>query len=531
MAPSGREQSTRSGDAVSRRWLLWTALGGALLLTVACRDMQFSPDSIHYTDVARTLLREHTAATYHLTLNSRSVPDPRLYWPPGYPLALAIVMAAGASVQTAAWVVAVVSWSAALLLLVFWLRRPEWGIAGAVSFIFLIFVCGVAFRAWSEGPYTALMLGALVCMAAALAADAPRRAAWLGLAAGVLTAGAALCRYPGIVIIAALGLTAAAAPRNDENTGPIRRSAGAVMLGAAVLIICAWIARNIALTGAPFGPARPPGERSLLEIFAALGQSVYLDFGAVLLALLFATVGYHTFPQRSAADGPDAQRRTFLRTLALAALLSAAAQLALVLLTYILWQVDEPPTKRYFLPAYICTLTAGLALIAMTRPPDDVLRRRWPLVVLLAGPLLLGPTVAAMMSHDVTPQRTAVENWIEANTSPDTLIIGHRIWPVRFYTDRPVLQSGQVADPSVYDGFRVAAFLHRFGARFDDAYLLLPDLIPAQQRREIIAGYRQAGLAPQPVADIPTRTYDGAREFIMQVYRVRGGFGNATPGE
>jgi len=406
------------------------------------------------------------------------------------------------------------------VLLVCWLPRAEWGLLGAVAGIYLIFVCGMAFRAWSEGPYSALMIGSLVCLAAAVASGDGHRAAWLGLGAGALAGGAAMCRYPGIVIIPALGLAALVAPLRRDNAQAIRRSAVLPMVGGAALIVGPWIARNLWLTGVAFGPQRPPSERPLMSIISALGASVYLDFGAVLLALLFAAVGYHALRTDNPECEGDAPDRSFLTTLALAALLCAAAHVAIVLLAHILWQVDEPPDKRHFFPAYLCALLAGLALIAMARPPEGALRRRWPIVLLLALPLVIGPMMAGMASRDVTPQRTALEDWVEATTGDEDLIIGHRAWPVRFYTGRPVLQSGQATDPSVYDGARVAAFLRRFGGRFGAAYLLLPDLIPKAERRSILDGYEQAGLQVQETADVPTREHDGPREFVMRVYRV-----------
>lgn len=517
--PSPGNAEHPRGARPDRRWVLIVTLAGAVLLAVACRHMQFSPDSIHYADVTRTLLREHTAATWHLTLNSQRVPDSQLYWPPGYPLLLAGAMAAGASLPTAAWIVAVLGWTATLALLVCWLPRAEWGLLGAVSFIYLIFVCGVAFRAWSEPPYCALMLGALICLAMALSRPRARHAFGSGLAAGLLVGGAIMCRYPGIALVPALALTALVAPISGPRHLRVRIVGLLAPLAGAALIVGPWVARNLALTGAAFGPERPVSTRALPDIFAALGRSVYTDFGAILLALLFAVVGYHAMRRGDEAGGPPPDR-AFLRTLAIAALLAAAAQLALTLFTHALYQVDEPPNTRYFFPAYLCLLMAGLTLIGPARAPTEGLRRRWPEVALLALPLVLGPLVAERASTDVTPRRTALEAWVEGNTAPNALIIGHRAWPVRFYTLRPVLESGQAADPSVYNGPEVARFLRRFGERFDEVFLLLPDTIPEPERAAILVEYEAAGLIIEETADVPTRAHDRPRELVVGVYRV-----------
>lgn len=517
--PSPERAGPARGVRPNRRWVVIVALVGAALFAVACRQMQFSPDSMHYADVARTLLREQTAATWHLTLNSQRVPDPQLYWPPGYPLLLAGAMAAGASLPIAAWIVAVLGCTAALVLLVCWLPRAEWGLLGAVGFIYLVFVCGVAFRAWSEPAYSALMLGALVCLAMALSRQRARHAFGPAFAAGLLAGGAVMFRYPGIALVPALALTALVAPVAGPRRLRVRVVGVLAPLAGAALVVGPWVARNLALTGTAFGPERPASTRALTDILAALGGSVYLDFGALLLALLFAAVGYHATRPGDDADGPPPDR-AFLRTLAIAALLAAGAQLALTLLTHVLFQVDEPPNTRYFFPSYLCVLLAGLALIGPARPPAGALRRRWPAVALLALPLVLGPVLAERAARDATPRRTALEAWVEVNTAPSALIIGHRAWPVRFYTGRPVLQSGQVADPSVYHGPEVARFLRRFGEHFDGVFLLLPDTIPEGERATILGGYRAAGLTMDETADVPTRAHDRPRELVVGVYRV-----------
>jgi len=91
---------------------------------------------------------------------------------------------------------------------------------------------------------------------------------------------------------------------------------------------------------------------------------------------------------------------------------------------------------------------------------------------------------------------------------------------VRFYTLRPMLESGQAADPSVYNGPEVARFLRRFGERFDGAFLLLPDTIPEAERTAILVGYEAAGLIIEETADVPTRAHDRPRELVVGVYRV-----------
>jgi hypothetical protein len=83
-----------------------------------------------------------------------------------------------------------------------------------------------------------------------------------------------------------------------------------------------------------------------------------------------------------------------------------------------------------------------------------------------------------------------------------------------------MLESGQAADPSVYNGPEVARFLRRFGERFDGAFLLLPDTISEPERAAILVGYEAAGLIIEETADVPTRAHDRPRELVVGVYRV-----------
>ncbi|MFW6437391.1 MAG: hypothetical protein ACOCZ7_00140 [Armatimonadota bacterium] len=510
----------------------------AILLAISCRTMQFNPDSIHYVDVARTIVQDHVIGTWHLTADSQRMPDTLLYWPPLYPIALAVFIGMGLSAGAAAWAVSVAGYTASAWLLSMWLKRPALGIAGVLAFIHLAFLSGVPFRAWSESTFVPLMLGSLVVMAAATASSSARRAGWLGLGAGALAGGAMLARYPGLAIAPALAAVIFLAPWYEDEEEGVRRNGLLAAMGGMALVVIPWLVRNVALNGRLFGPARPPNMRPISEILFFTGTSVYYDLGALLLALIFGVVGFHLVRRRGAgADGdghqpggsviPPLQNSedgllrdwVFSGGLAAGALVCALSQIALILLTYLLFQVDEPPTKRYFFPAYTCVLLAGLALFQRARLPENVLGERWGLMLALAAPIVIGPIFAGSVATNVTPRETQLDQWIEENTQPNDLIIADRGWPIRFNTGRPVLEAGQVAATPITEGEKVAAVLDLAGDRVGDVYVVPRE---GDETRRVLASYAAAGLRVEEVATVETLAHDRqAREAYEQaVYRV-----------
>ncbi len=210
--------------------------------------------------------------------------------------------------------------------------------------------------------------------------------------------------------------------------------------------------------------------------------------------------------------------------LASGALICALSQIALILVTYLLFQVDEPPTKRYFFPAYTCVLLAGLALFQRARLPERVLSERWGLVLALAAPIVIGPIFAGSVATEVTPRETQLDRWVEENTQPDDLIIADRGWPIRFHTGRPVLEAGQVAATPITEGERVAEVLERAADRVGDVYVMPQG---EEETRKVLASYAAAGLRVEKVATVETLSHArrGQGKYEQPVYRVAGGGG------
>lgn len=502
-----------------RQWLLIAAFG--VLTALGCRDMHLNADSLHYIDTARTLIEDRQVATWHLTLTAEHVPRIESLWPPMYSILLAGPMALGLSGEGAAWLIAVVSLVVTVALLTAVCRRVEWALLLGLAFIYMTFSQGIAFRAFSETPFMALSFGALVAMALALQAPPAtfRRSRTLRLAilAGVLAAAAALTRHIGIVIIPAVGLVCLFGPvSHAAHRLKLRATAVAGLAIGAGLPLGLWLTRQWMLGVSFFGPERPPSRYTVMELLRRSGHGIYADATVLLLLIAAALLGYHLL-QRDEAVG----RRHFAVALAAGAVLFALFHEAGTIASHAMVRMDNPPESRQFFPGYAALLVATAALLSLARPPDGALRRRWPLLAVVALPIAVGPLVAGSLAHDLTPERTEVDQWVALNTAPDDLVIGWRAWNVRYHTGRPVLQSGMVTEPTTEHGPDVADFLRRFGHHFTGAWLVVsPDTTDVDGVR---ASYEEAGLELEKVAEVDvTGVYHYPGADTMQIYRVSG---------
>jgi hypothetical protein len=498
-----------------KHWRIVLLVAVALLLAVACRQMQYNPDSIHYVDMARTIAEEQTVASWHLTLKAQRVPQTTLYWPPLYPMLLAGFMALGLPYYVATWAVAVAAGTLAIYLLVFWFKHPGLTVPLVLAFIYLYFDSGVAFRAWSEVPYLPIIFGSMLCMSSAIAGASARRSLMLGIAAGALAGAAALTRHMGLAMVPTLGLVVLLAPEAyDEETGELSDHRWRASLGAAIglaVVLIPWLIRNLVMNGQLFGISRPPSERTLSELAFWVGAMLYLDLGPILLGLIFAAAGYHLKKRREGT-----RRETFTSSVMISGLSSAAIHAALILTVHLLFQLDEPPTRRFFFPVFASLLLAAAALLARAEPPKVLSGKRALIVMALAAPIVLGPVFSNSVVTDVTPRSTSIDRWIIENTEADDLIVANRGWAIRFHTGRPVLQSGMVADPPMTDGEKVADFIERFSDRFGDVYVVVEAGDPG-----LLIKWDAAGITTERVASFESayHLYKRSGSRTVEIHR------------
>lgn len=408
-----------------------------------------------------------------------------------------------------------------LALLIAVAQRVEWALLLGLLLVYVTFRPGIAFRAFSETPFMAFTFAALVTMALAMQGEPPRswrsRTVWLAVLAGLLAGAAALTRHIGFMVPAALGVTGLIGPIRERTEALRVRVASLVAMAVgAGLPLGLWFARYAVLGGSVFGPERPPSNRTLAELMLRLGSWAYLETGVLVLVLAALAIGYHLLEREDTRGW-----RAFSLSLAGAAVVYAVLHEAGTVASHTSFRMDNPPEWRQFFPGYAVLLVAIAALLSRAKPPEGALRRRWPILALLALPIVLGPLVAGSIADDLTPERNEVDEWVARNTSPDDLIIGWRAWPVRFHTGRPVLQSGMVTEPSVYRAPLVAEFLERFGDHFTGAWLVVP--LGRVEPAEVRADYERAGLHLEQVGELSTEgVYHYRGVGIMRVYRVTG---------
>lgn len=205
------------------------ALARCVALTVAVRaatamvfPVEPSWDGHFYARLA-----EHLAAGHgYVEATARGL-HPTAFWPPGLPLALAPVIALGASARVAAVIVNVVASAVACAAVYACAARDDARTARRAG---LIYALAPGLALWSTATMTETLNGALLAVALLIAL--PRSAFGCGVGIGL----AALVRPPSLLLITAAALQG---PTPRDRAGALARCA----MGAA-LVIAPWTARN-----------------------------------------------------------------------------------------------------------------------------------------------------------------------------------------------------------------------------------------------------------------------------------------------
>ncbi len=433
-----------------------------------------SPDSLHYADIARTFSRGEGLAMYHLNLGSRAVPDPFLYWPPLFPVLLAGGLKLGLGMEGAfRFVLALslllsflgVSWTAGLL------GGKRFGLLCGAAWLALFPFQKFWFHAWSEVPFTALAALALAFLArGSFRPSSP----WWFLPAGIAGGLAALCRYPGIVVLPLAGLAILAAARVEKSALLSKRNLlrAALFLAPFLLLFLPWVFRNLAL-GGPFGPPRKPALEGALFYQAGGLLSVTLR----LLYLPAALAGVLFILGRWGREDEKGWNKSVF--LLLSGFLVFYGGLLLVLGGMIRF---DRIGRRLGGPMLVSLLP--LALAGGYVLSEKVWRKRpalsaLPLVSLLPAVLWAGALFVRgfPLGGDKRMLSPRVAEWIRSHTRAGSLFVGPRSWWVPYQAGRPVLESGYPEqEPLTFEG--VEAFLSRFPGRFPAVYLLVQEDLP-----------------------------------------------------
>lgn len=267
------------------------ALAGVLAITRA-PGPGLDPDSASYLGAAESVARGTGLRIPIATWQSADSTAPLAHFPPGYSVALALPMRAGASPRAAARIVSAlaagVSLGAAAALV------GDAAGSGAVALLVLLLLVmpalvDVHLAALSEPLFLALFALVLAAMTAAgrAAGAASRRETLLVILTGGLAALAALVRYAGVAACGAVGLWMLLLP------GTLARRARRAALAALpmVLLLGAWVAHTRAVAGG----------RAIRELGLYGGIGATLREGlATLVAWLVPLSTDQTLPGRGA---------------------------------------------------------------------------------------------------------------------------------------------------------------------------------------------------------------------------------------
>lgn len=269
------------------------------LVLVALRDETFvTTDTAQYMGVARNLVDGKGITTsiiyYEEQYLQAGIPAQQTVWPPGFPALIALLVSLGVGAKLAAFVVAFAAHLATPIALALLLRWA--GVRSVVSLLFaaayLLFVLAASYvlACLSEPVFTAV---STLSFAFVLRYVARGGSAWLA-AGGVLAALAFIIRYPGVFYIAALGVVFGVRfliRRDARSFGE-----GLLLLGAPLLTVVAFFARNLSVTGHLSGGPAPEEPASLVQLVKNLYWSIGKIFGfdapgAVSLIVLAVLVG------------------------------------------------------------------------------------------------------------------------------------------------------------------------------------------------------------------------------------------------
>jgi hypothetical protein len=485
----------------------------AAALATALAPTYLSPDSVHYLDVARSLVDGLGPVSRHLHLGSPTVPAATGLWPSGYPAALALLSLLGLDGVHAPSVLN----AGALVLLglsLWWLARlaelPAWlATAAAAAALAHPALRHVLSHTWSDPLFVALTAAALALLAHALVRRRPALALAAGLAAGL----AFTVRYTGLFLV---GYVLAA----TVACGLARRwSARRHLIHVALLLVgplltaplAVWA--NLTAYGRPFGLPRVPvpdlSAALLVRLRELLAGLEALPAGAGVL-LLVAALLLSRLEDGGAAASPEAGAPSAPRQLVTLLLAGWIPWYATALFASVAGIITDPTDQRLLSP-----IAPVLLLLAFLLAAASVSRLRLG-PALASGSLVLALQVhvdAAWQRHldpPVLETAPALVALARLEASRDTLFVASRGWELRLAADVTVLEDGY-PDMAPLEELGVFRFLSGPGRDFRRAELVFqPEgTMPADRIPTFLAEAERAGWTRRATTDLGSATVVG----------------------
>lgn len=475
--------------------------GGAVAaaLGVATFDGgRLANDAAQYLSVAENLYAGRGIATsiiyYEEHYALHSVPAPQTVFPPGYPLAIAAVAAAGPTPTTAAFAVDLAAWVASVLLLFSIARArghpPMVAIGAAAAFACLASVWFYVHELLSEPLFIALTLAAASCLVA------PRRGAFWGALAGLCAAGAFSVRYAGIFFIVAVAAVFAVELLLHRRRRTITDALAFATPALAMVAALFW--RNQALVGdfrggnahevlKPLGGVLYTALESAARV-VGLGRDVGIAELAALAALVLA--GALAVRGRGGVSLDTAALASALRDRAV--LLCAIYPLVTVAgLIYLERTTSVGLYSRMLVPlvpfVLLLLIEAGRAVRARGRASRVLARAALVSTVIayLAGQAhaarreLERPTPRAALARALAEPlgETTVGAWLRARVDADHPVLGNEPQLLGAVLGRPVVG---MTTPEYTSRIWTADAAHELVRSFDVGYVVLfPELLAA----------------------------------------------------
>lgn len=396
--------SDRDARRLRRRWqaaVVFLALlgGGLVLLATAKYGAGLTTDSVAYLDVARSLA-SGKGYIFHTG-------EPLIYWPPLYPMLLALVgIATGLDPSSFAAIVNAILFGLLILLSAHLLRTGfrltnACSVLGVCAMVFSVPLSGIYAMTWSECLFIPLVALCLVC---AQRYWENRSVVTLAIMA-ISTALACLTRYIGVALVPTGILVLVLAPGANRRTRFVRASAFAIISLAPLGL---WLLHNYQQAGTLSGDRFHPVFEfvtntillvtSMLSWYEPLGLAVKSASGAGTQAVRSASLSINLFV-------------ALVGTCALAAvlMLSRAARTRLSRgLKAVLWHhqpaviflavysaalvllaargassfVDQRLLSPLFVPATLLLLKLAHSVLGQERTNPTALARNMPLVLL-----------------------------------------------------------------------------------------------------------------------------------------------------
>ena len=328
------------------------------------------PDAVQYVAAAKSLASHGKLEVPDDSWDSPDSVDPLTHFPPGLSTVLAVPVALGADPVQAA---RVVNGVAALVLVALAFMLVSWAegrAAGAVAAVAVAVTPAVAFQfldVLSEPLFFALTMTALACMI-----WRPRSP----ILAGIAAAAAALVRYAGVSIIAAVGLWSLVLPGTMRDR--IRRAVTAGIPGA--IALGSWMIRTRLETNGEgirrfsvygqIAPTLREGLRTLAGWSAPLVDGAWRAIPAAIVACALVVLTRDVLRRwavrdrvsgRRPASADDGAARS--RLIVAATLVTAACYVAVVVSARLFADPNIPLDERLLSPLMLLVMVAFVVVL------------------------------------------------------------------------------------------------------------------------------------------------------------------------